>query len=95
VSAPFGRCEKVYRIRIGRASTPLSEKENGIFGLLASNARRAIENGQSAAAALSDRVALEPSNMLTGVDIAYLLHRDAKLLERIRRIVRERLGCPS
>ena len=95
MSAPFGRCEKACRIRIGRASTLLSEKVNGMFGLLASNARRAIDDGQLAAAADSDRVALELSTMLTGVDIAYLLHRDAELLEGIRRIVRERLGCPD
>ena len=95
MSAPLGRFENVCRIRIGRASNLLSEKENGIFGLLASNARRAIEDRQLAAAALSDRVAPEPGNMLTGVDIVYRSHQDAKLLERIRRIVRERLGCPS
>jgi len=60
-------------------------------GLLAHNARRAIEDGQLADDSDSDRIALELSTMLTGVDIAYLLHRDAELLERVRRIVRERL----
>ena len=80
---------------VGSGDGPLrdrvAEGQKEWVGLLAYNARRAIEEGQLAGASDPDRIALELSTMLTGVDIAYLLHRDAELLDRVRRIVHERL----
>lgn len=80
---------------VGAGDGPLrdrvAEGQKEWVGLLAHNARRAIEDRQLAGASDPDRIALELSTMLTGVDIAYLLHRDAELLERVRRIIRERL----
>lgn len=80
---------------VGAGDGPLrdrvAEGQKEWVGLLVHNARRAIEDGQLVAASDPEGIALELSTMLTGVDIAYLLHRDAELLERVRRIVRERL----
>jgi AcrR family transcriptional regulator len=80
---------------VGAGDGPLrdrvAEGQKEWVGLLAYNARRAIEGGQLSGASDPDGIALELSTMLTGIDIAYLLHRDAELLERIRVIIRERL----
>ncbi len=80
---------------VGAGDGPLRDRvaagQNEWVGLLAYNARYAIDEKQLASTSDPERVALELSTMLTGVDIAYLLHRDVELLERVRRIVRERL----
>ncbi len=75
----------------GRLRDRVAEGQKEWVGLLAYNAGRAIENDELPAASDPDQIALELSTMLTGIDIAYLLHRDAELLERVRRIVRARL----
>jgi len=81
---------------IGAGDGPLrdrvAEGQKEWVGLLAHNADRAIDNEEFHADSDPDQIALELSTMLTGIDIAYLLHRDGELLERVRRIVRARLG---
>lgn len=61
-------------------------------GLLVDSARRAVEDGDLPDAVDPDGLALELSTMLTGADVAYLLHRDPDLLDRVRRAIRDRLS---
>ncbi len=64
-------------------------------GLLTDSARRAAERGELPASESPEQLAFELSAMLTGADIAYLLHRDAKILSRVRAAVQARVGGGS
>jgi AcrR family transcriptional regulator len=64
--------------------------------LLAQNAREAVDAGRLPASVEPEQLGLELSTMLTGADIAYLLHRDSRILDRIGTAIRTRLassGC--
>ncbi|MEJ2189638.1 MAG: TetR family transcriptional regulator C-terminal domain-containing protein [Acidobacteriota bacterium] len=59
--------------------------------LLADNVRRAIAVGELTAAEDPEQLAAELSTMLTGADIAYLLHEDPSILDRVRVGIRARV----
>jgi len=59
--------------------------------LLADNARRAIAVGELTAAEDPEQLAAELSTMLTGAGIAYLLHEDPSILDRVRVGIRARV----
>lgn len=61
-------------------------------GLLAENATEAIQAGQLQAHTDPDQLTLELSTMLTGADIAYLLHEDTEILDGIRETIRTKLN---
>ena len=77
VAAEFGARDGPLRERV-------SKGHEQWVGLLAHNARLAVEAGQLSPDANPDRLALELSTILTGADIAYLLHRDPTVLDAIR-----------
>jgi len=61
--------------------------------LLVENARQATQAGELPPHTdPPERLALELSTMLTGADIAYLLHEDPAILEGVRDTIRARLG---
>lgn len=60
--------------------------------LLRQSATRAAELGQLRSEDPPAQLAFELGAMLTGADIAYLLHRDPDILERVRSALRARLG---
>lgn len=61
--------------------------------LLVENARQATQAGELPPPAdPPERLALALSTMLTGADIAYLLHEDPAILQGVRDTIRARLG---
>lgn len=60
--------------------------------LLRQSATRAAELGQLRSEDPPEQLAFELGAMLTGADIAYLLHRDSEILERVRSALRARFG---
>lgn len=60
--------------------------------LLRQSATRAAELGQLRSEESPEQLAFELGAMLTGADIVYLLHRDPKILERVRSALNARLG---
>lgn len=60
--------------------------------LLRHSAKRAAELGQLSPEESSEQLAFELGAMLTGADIAYLLHGDRGILERVRFALENRLG---
>ena len=60
--------------------------------LLRQSATRAAELGQLRSEDPPEQLAFELGAMLTGADIAYLLHRDAEILARVRSALQARLG---
>jgi len=60
-------------------------------GLLAANAKVALASGELAETTTPGQLAAELSAMLTGADIAYLLHGDTTALDRIRTALARRL----
>ena len=60
--------------------------------LLRQSATRAAELGQLRSEDAPKQLAFELGAMLTGADIAYLLHHDPEILERVRAALRARLG---
>jgi AcrR family transcriptional regulator len=78
--------------RDGPIRDRVAEGHDQWVGLLTDNARRAVDAGELAGSIEPDRLALELSTMLTGADVAYLLHRDRTLLDGVRRVIRARLG---
>lgn len=63
--------------------------------LLTSSARRAAERGELRAGESPEQLAFELSAMLTGADIAYLLHGDERILARVRAALQSRVGGGS
>jgi hypothetical protein len=61
-------------------------------GLRADSARHAQDAREISGEVDPDRLALELSALLTGADIAFLLHDDSEILDRIRDTVRARLA---
>lgn len=59
--------------------------------LLRENAEHASGSGQLAQGVDPAQLALELSAMLTGADLAYLLHGDSEILQGVRRAIRARL----
>ena len=61
-------------------------------GLLAENAATAREAGDLALDVEPRQLALELSALLTGADVAFLLHDDTTIIEGVRVAIRARLG---
>lgn len=61
-------------------------------GLLARNATRARQVGDLPADVEPGQIALELSALLTGADVAFLLHEDPAIVNGVRRAIRARLG---
>lgn len=59
--------------------------------LLQDNAAHAVASGQLAEKIDPPQLALELSTMLTGADLAYLLHGDREILNAVRKALRARL----
>jgi AcrR family transcriptional regulator len=60
--------------------------------LLRDNAEHAATSGQLAEGLDPTQLALELSTMLTGADLAFLLHGDPQILKGVRKAIRARLG---
>jgi len=61
-------------------------------GLLAENVSKAQAEGHLSPDLDSDQVALELSALLTGADVAFLLHEDPRIIDGVRRAIGRRLG---
>jgi AcrR family transcriptional regulator len=78
--------------RPGPVHDRIAEDQRQWVELLAGNARRAEGDGVLAAGEDPQQLALELSTMLTGADIAYLLHEDPSILDRVRTGIRSRVS---
>lgn len=78
--------------RPGPVRERVADEQRQWTSLLIENATRAIENGELPGDTDPGQLTVELSTMLTGADIAYLLHEDPTILERIRNAIRTRLG---
>jgi AcrR family transcriptional regulator len=77
--------------RAGPVRDRVAADQKQWVGLLTDNARKGLKARRLKFAGSPEQLALELSAMLTGVDIAYLLHGEAELLRRIRVAIRSRL----
>lgn len=78
--------------RPGPVRDRVAEEQREWTGLLAANATQAIHNGELPANTDPKALTLELGTMLTGADLAYLLHEDPLILRGIRDTIRSRLG---
>ena len=78
--------------RPGPVRDRVADEQKEWTGLLAANATQAVSNGELPLGADPQALTLELSTMLTGADIAYLLHEDPAILRGIRDTIRRRLG---
>jgi len=80
--------------RHGPVRDRVADEQREWVRLLERNARQAIRADELPPEPDAKRLALELSTMLTGADIAYLLHEDATILTTIRATLRRRLAIP-
>ena len=78
--------------RPGPVRKRVADEQKQWTTLLAENAQHATESGQLPTDTDTEQLTLELSTMLTGADIAYLLHEDPAILESIRTTIRTKLG---
>ncbi len=78
--------------RPGPVRDRVADEQKQWTGLLTENAERAVEAGQLPTDTDPEQLTLELSTMLTGADIAYLLHEDPAILDTIRTTIHDRLG---
>jgi AcrR family transcriptional regulator len=78
--------------RPGPVRDRVADEQKQWTTFLRGNAKQAVEAGELPADTDPERLTLELSTMLTGADIAYLLHEDPAILETIRTTIRTRLG---
>lgn len=78
--------------RPGPVRDRVAEEQRQWTGLLAANATEAVRTGELPADTDPQDLILELSTMLTGADIAFLLHGDHGILQGIREAIRRRLG---
>lgn len=82
---------------VGARGGPLRERirkeQKEWVALLADNVDRARAAGDLPEAADPTQIALELSALLTGADVAFLLHEDPAILSGIRRAIRTRLAA--
>lgn len=78
--------------RPGAVRERIAREQRDWTGLLSANVTQAVRNGELPLDLDPDAMTLELGTMLTGADIAYLLHEDPAILEGIRNIIRARLG---
>jgi AcrR family transcriptional regulator len=77
--------------RPGPVRDRVADEQKQWTSLLTENAKQAIEAGELAADTDPEQLTLELSTMLTGADIAYLLHEDPTILAVIRSTIRTKL----
>lgn len=78
--------------RPGPLKDRIREEQRQWVGLLAENAARARTAGDLEDGADPKQVALELSALLTGADVAFLLHDDPSIVEGVRHAIRDRIG---
>jgi hypothetical protein len=78
--------------RPGPVRDLIAAEHDAWIGLLADQARRAAEGGELPAGSDPVRLAIELGAMLTGADIAYLLHDDPRIIDTVRTAVNTRLA---
>ncbi len=78
--------------RPGPVRDRVADEQRQWTSLLTENAKQAIEAGELPTDTDPEQLTLELSTMLTGADIAYLLHEDPTILQAIRATIRTRLG---
>jgi AcrR family transcriptional regulator len=79
--------------RPGPVRDRVASEQKRWTGLLLENAREAVRSGElDPDASTPEQLVLELSTMLTGADVAYLLHDDPAILEGVRAAIRARLG---
>lgn len=77
--------------RPGPVRDRVAAEQRDWVDLLRQNARRAVRAGEVGSDVSPDSLALELSTMLTGADIAFLLHDDQGVLDGVRAAIRRRL----
>jgi AcrR family transcriptional regulator len=81
---------------VGARAGPLKDRIRGEqkrwVGLLVENATRAREAGDLPTDVQPGQIALELSALLTGADVAFLLHEDPAIIDGVRRAIHARLG---
>lgn len=77
--------------RPGPVRDRVADEQKEWTGLLAANAAQAVTNAELPAETDPEALTLELGTMLTGADIAYLLHEDPAILHGIRDTIRQRL----
>lgn len=78
--------------RPGPLKDRIREEQRQWVGLLAENAARARTAGDLEDGADPEQVALELSALLTGADVAFLLHEDPSIVDGVRHAIRDRIG---
>jgi AcrR family transcriptional regulator len=79
--------------RPGPVRDLIAAEHDAWIGLLADHARRAADGGELPIGTDPVRLAIELGAMLTGADIAYLLHDDPRIIETVRTAVNTRLAA--
>jgi AcrR family transcriptional regulator len=79
--------------RPGPVRDLIAAEHDAWIGLLADRARRAADGGELPAGTDPERLAIELGAMLTGADIAYLLHDDPDIIRTMRTAVNTRLAA--
>lgn len=75
----------------GAVRDRVADEQRQWTDLLTENVKHAIENGELPADTDPGQLTVELSTMLTGADIAYLLHEDPTILQTIRNSITSRL----
>jgi AcrR family transcriptional regulator len=79
--------------RPGPVRDLIATEHDAWIGLLTDQARRAADGGELPVDTDPVRLAIELGAMLTGADIAYLLHDDPHIIETVRTAVTTRLAA--
>lgn len=79
--------------RPGPVRNRVAEEQKEWTALLTENATQAVRNSELPADTDPQALTLELSTMLTGADIAFLLHEDRGILQGIGDSIRSRLGA--
>lgn len=77
--------------RPGALRDRIREEQQLWVGLLRENAKEARKAGELGARVVPSQLALELSALLTGADIAFLLHDDPGIIEGVRKAIHARL----
>ena len=81
--------------RPGPVRDLVAAEHDAWIGLLAAQAHRAVADGELPADCDPVRLSGELGVMLTGADIAYLLHDDPRIIDTVRAAVATRLASPD
>ncbi len=78
--------------RPGPVRDRVADEQKQWTNLILENAKQAKRAGHLSADTDPAQLTLELSTMLTGADLAFLLHEDPSILEGVRSAIRDRLG---